>query len=145
MKHRMQKTNNRFMSTVSITLCAAILFASSQPVSAEESSASYSEYLSGGTASTGVVDEARYTVISVSTEEELAQLAENCGLDIWSGDKYVTLENDIELQEYKDLMIPSFSGIFEGNGHKISNLQIDDPGSAAGLFRYIQADRKSVV
>ena len=55
MKHRMQKTNNRFMATVSITLCAAILFASSQPVSAEESSASYREYLSGGTAGTGIV------------------------------------------------------------------------------------------
>ena len=140
MKHRMQKTNNRFMATVSITLCAAILFASSQPVSAEESSASYREYLSGGTAGTGIVDESRYTVVSVSTEEELAQLAENCGLDIWSGDKYVTLENDIELQEHRNLMIPSFNGIFEGNGHKISNLQIDDPGSAVGLFRYIQAD-----
>ena len=128
------------MATVSITLCAAILFASSQPVSAEESSASYREYLSGGTAGTGIVDESRYTVVSVSTEEELAQLAENCGLDIWSGDKYVTLENDIELQEHRNLMIPSFNGIFEGNGHKISNLQIDDPGSAVGLFRYIQAD-----
>lgn len=134
----MRHVSNLFMTYMSIALCGALLLTSSLSVSAEESYPSYREYLAGGTESAASVDESQYTVISISTEEELAALAENCQLDVWSRDKYVKLESDIALQEYRDLMIPSFGGIFEGNGHKISNLDIDSAGSAAGLFRYLQ-------
>lgn len=102
-----------------------------------ESDTTYSQFRSGELADQPA-GESDYTVISISTEEELAELAQNCQLDSWSRDKYVQLENDISLKEYTDLMIPSFSGIFDGGGHRISNLEITQAGSAQGLFRYIQ-------
>lgn len=102
-----------------------------------ESGTDFGQYLSGELADRPAV-ESDYTVISISTEEELAELAENCQLDSWSRDKYIRLENDISLKEHTDLMIPSFGGIFDGGGHRISNLEIIRAGSAQGLFRYIQ-------
>jgi hypothetical protein len=85
------------------------------------------------------IDESQYTIISVSTEEELAQLAEDCRFDAWSRDKYVCLENDIVLQEHDRISIPSFGGIFDGGGHTVSGLNLTVTGSVTGLFRYVQA------
>jgi len=102
-----------------------------------EGDVTFGQFRSGETAD-APADESAYTVLSVSTEEELAELAENCQLDAWSRDKYIRLENDIILKEHTDLMIPSFGGVFDGGGHRISNLEITGAGSAQGLFRYIQ-------
>lgn len=101
----------------------------------------YEEYrsgiaLKGETAKT----EADYTVIEITSEEDLFELAQSCQLDTWSADKYVSLNADITLQKYTDISIPSFAGIFEGNGHTISGLRLTNQGSAVGLFRYIQTD-----
>lgn len=100
----------------------------------------YEEYR-GGTVSTGGTKkaEADYTVITIESEEDLFELAQSCQLDTWSADKYVSLNADIILQKYTDVSIPSFAGIFEGNGHTISGLCLTAEGSAVGLFRYIQA------
>ena len=102
-----------------------------------ENDTTYSQFQSGEKADKSAGEDS-YTVISVATEEELAALAKDCQLDVWSRDKYVQLENDIVLKEYKDLTIPSFGGIFDGGGHRISGLEITQAGSAQGLFRYIQ-------
>lgn len=79
-----------------------------------------------------------YQTIEITTEQELAELAENCKLDNWSKDKMVQLKNDIVLKEYKELVIPTFGGRWEGNGYQISGLYITDAGSVQGLFRYLQ-------
>ncbi len=125
----------RIMRYLAWVLGGVLILQTPVPVSAAQSSSTYEEYRAG----TMSVKEAEgYTVVSVSTEEELARLAEDCRLDSWSRDKLVQLEQDIELDRYTELMIPDFGGIFEGNGHKISNLHIESAGSAAGLFRYLQ-------
>lgn len=84
------------------------------------------------------LEQSQYIVIEISAEEELAGLAENCKLDVWSRDKYVKLMDDIVLKEYANISIPSFGGIFEGGGHQISGLEIAECGSGMGLFRYVQ-------
>ncbi|MCM1044842.1 MAG: hypothetical protein NC417_04975 [Candidatus Gastranaerophilales bacterium] len=97
----------------------------------------YLDYLAG-TVNRTDRKESEYTVIEIRSEADLAELAENCTLDTWSQDKYVKLMNDISLQEYRNLSIPSFDGIFDGAGYRITNLKIETKGSAAGLFRYVQ-------
>lgn len=114
-------------------------------VHAEESGKTYEEYRSGtdaggtdaGGTETSGIGTAR-TEIHISTEEDWAEFAKNCELDSWSLDKYVVLEGDIVLSENYEAVIPGFGGIFEGNGHKISNLRIETAGSDMGLFRYIR-------
>ena len=123
------------MRWLSWMLGAILVWQTPLSVAAVPTSSTYEEYRAGGASTEGTED---YTVISISTEEELARLAADCRLDSWSRDKLVQLEQDIELDQYTDLMIPDFGGIFEGNGHKISNLQLENSGSAVGLFRYLQ-------
>ncbi len=143
------KNKRCFATRMSVALCALLL--GSNPgvlenagmpgdvsvVLAEERGRTYEEYRSG--AGTEVPVEAEdYTEIHISTEEDFADFARNCELDSWSLDKYVVLDGDIVLSKDFGYVIPSFGGIFEGNGHKISNLRIGEAGSAQGLFRYIR-------
>ncbi|MCM1065701.1 MAG: hypothetical protein NC420_14795 [Eubacterium sp.] len=132
----MKCIHKSFRKYLSLALMSALLLFSSMQAQAE-GDALFSQYQSGEGAS-HPASESGYTVIVISTEEELAELAENCELDSWSRDKYVQLENDISLTEHTDLSIPSFGGIFDGGGHKITNLAIARAGSAQGLFRYVQ-------
>ena len=74
----------------------------------------------------------------VGTEQELVELADKCALDTWSQGVTVVLTADIDLSEVEFESIPTFGGIFEGNGHTISGLDISYSGSHMGLFRYIQ-------
>lgn len=136
----MSHMRKSFKINMSLAITCVFLLLPPMQVLAE-SGTSFQQYLSGETADQPD-GESDYTVIAVSTEEELAELAVNCQLDSWSRDKYIQLENDISLKEHTDLMIPSFGGIFDGGGHRISNLEITQAGSAQGLFRYIQETGK---
>lgn len=97
----------------------------------------YQDYRAGSVNQTNL-NESEYTVIEIRSEADLVELAENCTLDAWSQDKYVKLMNDIPLQEHRNLSIPSFGGIFDGAGYRITNLRIESKGSVTGLFRYVQ-------
>ena len=77
-------------------------------------------------------------VISISTAEDLTELSKKCSLDSWSRNKTIRLEKDISLIGVDYQPIPSFGGIFEGQGHTISGLTISESGNAQGMFRYIQ-------
>ncbi len=78
--------------------------------------------------------------ISVSDADDLIELAGNCRLDTWSRNKRVTLVNDISLLGKDFTGIPTFGGVFDGQGHTISELNIDGNVSYAGLFSYVQKD-----
>lgn len=133
----MKNRKNRTGIYLSLALSAVLAAADTLPAAAAEYP--YSQYISGENAQNLPESEAGYTIVSLSTEADLLQLAQDCQLDSWSRDKYIRLENDITLGENTNVIIPSFGGIFEGNGHTISGLQITSSGSALGLFRYIQA------
>ena len=83
-------------------------------------------------------DELRYKEITLSTAEDVQRLAKLCRLDSASGNLKVTLEKDISLSGYPDQEIPTFGGVFDGCGHRITDLNISAKGSARGLFRYLQ-------
>lgn len=76
--------------------------------------------------------------ITIKTTDDYLDLTKNCKTDTWSEGKTVELENDIDLSGIDFVPIPTFSGIFHGNGHIISGVNINSKGSHQGLFRYIQ-------
>ncbi len=133
----MKKYRDHRMAGLALALSGILAFGNMLPAEAE--SVTYGQYVSGEAASGRPEIEDEYTVITISTEEDLRRLAEECQLDSWSRDKYVKLENDIRLQESREIMIPSFGGIFDGCGHTVSGLEITAAGSCVGLFRYVQA------
>ena len=75
-----------------------------------------------------------YETIVIETVEEFLRLAENCRLDTWSVGKQVILQSDLSLEEVIFQPIPSFSGIFDGNGHTISGLMLTQSMTPTGLF-----------
>ena len=76
----------------------------------------------------------------IGTVDELLQLADYCRLDSWSKNRTVVLDTDLELTGSGFTGIPSFSGVFEGQGHVISGLSLVDDGSVIGFFRYVQKE-----
>ena len=79
-----------------------------------------------------------FETIYVEDADDLLELAENCRLDTWSLGKLVVLRADISLDNVDFLPIPSFGGIFDGNGHTISGLHITENVTPAGLFGQLQ-------
>ena len=77
--------------------------------------------------------------ISIYTPEDLVALGESCSLDTWSLDKQVVLEADISLSEVDFEPIATFGGIFEGNGHVISDWNLTGDFAPAGLFGIVQS------
>ena len=76
--------------------------------------------------------------ISIRSLDDFLAFAENCILDSYSRDVTVWLKCDLDLSDTDFAGIPTFGGIFEGQNHVISGLNISADSSAAGLFRYIQ-------
>ena len=76
--------------------------------------------------------------ISIRTADDLVKLAESCALDTWSQVKTVELLADISLDGMDFAPIPTFGGVFLGNGHTISGLSLSGKYSHAGLFAEIQ-------
>lgn len=117
-------------------LSFALLVSSCQPVQAqEEPTTSYEQYISGEYREEN--DARQYETLRITSVEELQDLADACAYDAWSGDKRVLLEADLDL-DGTELSIPVFDGIFDGQGHTISGLTIQQEGSQMGLFRYLQ-------
>jgi septation ring formation regulator EzrA len=77
-------------------------------------------------------------IIYISSAEDLISLAKKCSLDIWSREKTVILMNNIDLSGIEFTSIPTFGGIFDGQGYTISGLSLTGYGSPQGLFCYIQ-------
>ena len=57
--------------------------------------------------------------IYIGTPQELTELAKNCIDDNWSLDKVVILENDIDMTGVEFSGIPTFGGIFLGQGYAV--------------------------
>ena len=80
-------------------------------------------------------DEERVLVISDS--KQLRQLAVDCTLVEYSQGLTVKLDKDIDLDGRPMQAIPSFSGVFDGQGHSIKNFVLDCNGFSQGLFRFL--------
>lgn len=76
--------------------------------------------------------------ITISSAEDLLDLAKRCSLDVWSRGKTVRLTADLDLEGAEFTPIPTFGGTFLGEGHSIKNLHVTAAGSNMGLFRHLQ-------
>lgn len=128
--------SRRYRSMAAAVLSLALAVTELQPVLAkEEPSTTYEEYISGAYQE-GYATEP-YEILHITSVEELQDLADACVYDEWSGDKRVLLDKDLDLGG-RELIIPVFGGIFDGQGHTVSGLTIQQEGSQLGLFRYLQ-------
>ena len=76
----------------------------------------------------------------IATAEQLRRLARDCTMDSFSRGLTVVLDGDIDLGEEDFYPIPSFSGVFDGGGHRVTHMTTATDGSHQGMFRYIQAE-----
>ena len=79
------------------------------------------------------------TEIHIYSADDLVQLSKSCKLDTYSQGKTVYLDNDVDLSGSDFVPIPTFGGMFEGQGHTVSGLELSGDASHMGLFRYVQA------
>ncbi|NLC67790.1 MAG: hypothetical protein GX754_03170 [Clostridiaceae bacterium] len=76
--------------------------------------------------------------IYIYSAKDLVSLAKKCSLDSWSRGKTVVLMNDIDLSGSEFTCIPTFGGVFDGQGYTIRGLSLTGYGSPQGLFLYVQ-------
>ena len=74
--------------------------------------------------------------VYLSTAEDILALAENCISDAWSRDQVFVLKNDIDLSGTAFTSIPTFGGIFLGQGNTISGLRLSGEQNAQGFFHH---------
>ena len=72
--------------------------------------------------------------VYLDSAEEFAAFAKNCSLDTWSQGKTFILRADISLSGVDFTPAASFGGTFEGRGHTISDFNLTENASPAGLF-----------
>ena len=106
---------------LSVLLCAGLMLALALTCFAEETEE---------TEDTG-------KVLYISTEDQLLSFAEDCRLDSYSRNLTVVLKADLDMTGLDFSGIPSFSGTFDGGGHRIAGLDLSQDGSFQGLFRYL--------
>ena len=81
---------------------------------------------------------AQSETIYISSVSDLLDFAQNCAVDAWSQGKTVVLQDDLTLTAKEWEPIPSFSGVFNGNGHEIRDLELEGSYSPAGLFAVVE-------
>lgn len=76
--------------------------------------------------------------ISINSAEDFAEFAKSCTLDSRSREMTVSLGCDIDFSDCTFVPVPTFGGVFNGNGHTLSGISFGKKGSYYGVFRYIQ-------
>lgn len=76
--------------------------------------------------------------VHLSNAGDFIRFAERCSSDVWSQDKVFILDSDIDLSGTGFSSVPTFGGIFLGQGHTISGLSLKAGSDNSGLFRYVQ-------
>jgi hypothetical protein len=76
--------------------------------------------------------------ITIGSADEFLDFASKCTLDTWSVNKKVTLTEDISLGGKDFGGIPSFGGVFDGQGHSLTGVSIKSGLSYVGLFVHVQ-------
>ena len=72
--------------------------------------------------------------VYIDSAADFVAFAKNCSLDIWSQGKTFVLRADISLSgaDYTPAVV--FGGTFEGRGHTVSDFNLTENASPAGLF-----------
>lgn len=80
----------------------------------------------------GAADSAQ--TVYLDSAADFAAFAKDCSLDTWSQGKTFILRADISLSGVDFTPAASFGGTFEGRGHTISDFNLTQNASPAGLF-----------
>ncbi len=73
----------------------------------------------------------------IHNAEEFYALSKQCRTENFSTGKTFYLEEDLDLSEYENLLIPVMDGTFDGKGHRITGVSMEEDMSDYGLFRYV--------
>ncbi len=76
--------------------------------------------------------------IHIATRQDWEEFSRNCTTDSWSVGKLFVLDRDIDLSGTDFSPVPTFGGIFHGQGHSVKGLSLKGGSNYTGLFRYIQ-------
>ena len=79
-------------------------------------------------------------VVSITSEDDFVLLTENCKTETFSTGKTFRLDADLDLSDYENLFLPVMDGTFDGNGHQITGITLNEEMSDYGLFRYVGAN-----
>ena len=75
--------------------------------------------------------------LEIYTAHDLVKLAKECHYDAYSKDLRVELMSDISLRDVKDFSLMVFDGVFDGNGHTISDYIVDGRFSPCGFVGHL--------
>ena len=83
--------------------------------------------------------------VHIKTADDLRDFSKKCQLDTFSEGLEVYLDADIDLAGEAFFPIPTFSGIFNGQGHSVSGFKLGTDGSHQGFSDlYRKAPKSSV-
>ncbi len=82
--------------------------------------------------------EEEWVEIKIRNVEDLKRFAGNCRLDTWSRNKKVLLMNDLSLSGVDFEGIPTFGGVFDGQGHTVKDFDYTQGRSYTGFFNDVQ-------
>ena len=82
--------------------------------------------------------------VYLDSAEEFAAFAKSCSLDTWSQGKTFILRADISLSGVDFTPAASFGGTFEGRGHTISDFNLTQNASPAGLAFWVRLKSEMV-
>ncbi len=87
----------------------------------------------------GIVSLAEETgsVITIASAEDLILLADSGKTEKFSTGKTFVMTEDIDLSEYENMFIPIMDGTFDGGGHTITGIRLQEEMSDYGFFRYV--------
>ena len=80
------------------------------------------------------------TTIYIDSTNDFIEFSEKASLDTYFKGKTVILRSDIDLSGIDSVSVPTFAGVFDGQGNTISGISISQNGSVKGLFRYLQEE-----
>ena len=81
--------------------------------------------------------------LRIATYEDMVNFAQECADD--NGGAIVDLQADIDMRNVPWTPIENFTGTFNGNGHRIYNINVSADGRYAGFFAYAKGAISDVV
>lgn len=80
--------------------------------------------------------------INIESTDDFLEFSRMCTLDSNSQGLKVNLMCDLDFSGKEFEQVPTFGGVFNGNGYTISGVKIEEKGSYVGVFRYIREGGK---
>ena len=81
--------------------------------------------------------------LRIATYEDMVNFAQECADD--NGGAIVDLQADIDMRNVPWTPVENFTGTFNGNGHRIYNINVSADGRYAGFFAYAKGAISDVV